>query len=180
MGCKSPVRGRKSEGRQSMTVTPIDQVLADGNCGEATNRGEEARVQTCGATNRNRIQGRSVQVSGPRTMKPFLSRQTSKCGARARKVHALIRGDLSDVPGSRACPKARAVHAQATRCWAEVSRRHSTRSDTPLGRGRPKRDAQVRALLTSLRRAGSAVLEPQGGQSSAAANGKAGLDECSL
>ncbi len=37
-----------------MTVTPIDKVLADGNCGEVTNRGEEARVQTCGATNRNR------------------------------------------------------------------------------------------------------------------------------
>ena len=162
------------------TVTPIDQVLADGNCGEVTNRGEEARVQTCGATNRNRIQGRHGQVSGPCITKPFSSSREGKCGARARKVHVLIRGDLSDVPGSRACPKARAVHAQATRCWAEVSRRHSTRSDTPLGRGRPKRDAQVRALLTSLRQAGPAVLEPLGGQSSAAANGKAGLDEPSM
>ncbi len=158
-----------------MTVTPIDKVLADGNCGEATNRGEEARVQTWGATNRNRIQGRSVQVSGPRTMKPFSSRQTSKCGARARKVHVLIRGDLSDVPGSRACPKARAVHAKATRCWAEVSRRHSTRLHTPLQRGRPKRDAQVRAWLISLRQVGFAEPEPHG-QSSAAANRKAGLD----
>ena len=162
--------------------TPIDKVLADGNCGEATNRGEEARVQNCGATNRNRIQGRSAQVSVPCNTKPFSSRQEGKCGARARKVHVLIRGDLSDVPGSRACPKARAVHAKATRCWAEVSRRHSTRSDTPLGRGRPERDAQVRACLTSLRQAGSAEPEPQGGQSSAAANGKAGLDgrQCSV
>ena len=98
-------------------------------------------------------------------------------GARARKVHVLIRGDLSDVPGSRACPKARAVHAKVTRCWTEVSRRHSTRLHTPLQQGRPKRDAQVRAWLTSLRQAGSAELEPQGGQSSAAANRKAGLDE---
>jgi len=64
-----------------MTVTPIDKVLADGNCGEATNRGEEARVQTCGATDRNRIQGRSAQVSGPRITKPFSSRQEGKCGA---------------------------------------------------------------------------------------------------
>ena len=131
-----------------MTVTPIDKVLADGNCGEVTHRGEEARSQTCGATNRNRIQGRSVQVSGPCITKPFSSRQTSKCGARARKVHVLIRGDLSDVPVSRACPKGGAVHAKATRCWAEVSRRHSTRLHTPLQRGRPERDAQVRALLT--------------------------------
>ena len=165
MGCKSPVRGRKSQGRQPMAVTPIDKVLADGNCGEVTNRGEEARVQTCGATNRNRIQGRRGQASGPCITKPFSSSREGKCGARARKVHALIRGDLPDVPGSRACPKARAVHAKATRCWAEVSRRHSTRSDTPLGRGRPERDAQVRAWLTSLRQAGPAEPEPQGGQS---------------
>ncbi len=161
-----------------MTVTLIDKVLADGNCGEVTNCGEEARVQTCGATNRNRIQGRHGQASGPCITKPFSSSREGKCGARARKVHVLIRGDLPDVPGSRACPKARAVHAKATRCWAEVSRRHSTRSDTPLGRGRPERDAQVRALLTSLRQAGLAVSEPQGGQSSATANGKAGLDGC--
>ena len=125
-----------------MTATPIDQVLADGNCGEATNRGEEARVQTCGATNRNRIQGRYGQVSVPCNTKPFSSSRAGKCGARARKVHVLIRGDLSDVPVSRACPKGGAVHARATRCWAEVSRRHSTRSDTPLGRGRPKPNEQ--------------------------------------
>ena len=160
-----------------MTVTPIDKVLADGNCGEATNRGEEARVQTCGATNRNRIQGRRSQVSGPCITKPFSSSCEGKCGARARKVHVLIRGDLSDVPGSRACPKARAVHAKATRCWAEVSRRHSTRLHTPLQRGRPKRDAQVRACLVSLRQGGSAAPEPQRGQSLAAANRKAGLDD---
>ncbi len=134
--------------------TPIDKVLADGNCGEATNRGEEARVQTCGATNRNRIQGRHGQASGPCITKPFPISREGKCGARARKVHVLIRGDLSDVPGSRACPKARAVHAKATRCWAEVSRRHSTRLHKPLQRERPERDAQVRATLTSLRQEG--------------------------
>ncbi len=102
VGCKSPVRGRKSEGRQSMTVTPIDKVLADGNCGRVTDRGKEARVQTCGATNRNRIQGRRGQASGPCITKPFSSSREGKCGARARKVHVLIRGDLPDVPGSRA------------------------------------------------------------------------------
>ncbi len=160
-----------------MTVTPIDKVLADGNCGEATNRGEEARVQNCGATNRNRIQGRSAQVSVPCNTKPSSSRQEGKCGARAGKVHVLIRGDLPDVPVSRACPKGGAVHAKATRCQAEVSRGQSTRSDTPLGRGRPERDAQVRAWLISLRQVGSAEPEPHG-QSSAAVNGNAGLDGC--
>ncbi len=160
-----------------MIVTPIDKVLADGNCGEATNRGEEARVQTCEATNRNRIQGRRGQVSGPSITKPFSSSREGKCGARARKVHVLIRGDLSDVPVSRACPKGGAVPAKATRCWAEVSKGHITRSDTPLGRGRPERDAQVRACLTSLRQVGFAEPEPHG-QSSAAATRKAGLDGC--
>ena len=70
-----------------MTVTPIDQVLAEGNCGEATNRGEEARVQTCGATNRNRIQGRRGQASGPCITKPFSSSRegghTPKVGRRS-------------------------------------------------------------------------------------------------
>ena len=46
-------------------------------------------------------------------------------------VHALIWGDLRDVPGSRACPKARAVNAKATRCFAEVSRGRSTVDRTP-------------------------------------------------
>ena len=158
-----------------MTVTLIDKVLADGNCGEVTNRGKEARVQNCGATNRNRIQGRSAQVSVPCNTKPSSSRQEGKCGARARKVHVLIRGDLSDVPVSRACPKCGADLARAIRCQAEVSRRHSTRSDTPLGRGRPERVAQVRVCLVSLRQVGSSAPEPHG-QSSAAANRKAGLD----
>ncbi len=89
-----------------MIVTPIDKVLADGNCGEATNRGEEARVQNCGATNRNRIQGRSAQVSVPGNTKPSLSRQEGKCGARAGKVHVLIRGDLIGIPVAGLAPEA--------------------------------------------------------------------------
>ena len=160
-----------------MTVTPIEQARAEGNCGRATDRGEEAGWRTCEATNRNHIQGRSGQASAPASTKPSSSIREGKCGARAGKVHVLIRGDLPDVPVSRACPKGGAVHAKATRCQAEVSRRHSTRSDTPLGRGRPERDAQVRAWLISLRQVGFAEPEPHG-QSSAAVNGNAGLDGC--
>ena len=83
--------------------TPIDKVLGEGNCGKVTNRGEEAGAQTCGATNINRIQGRRGQASGPCITKPFPTSREGKCGARAGKVYALIRGDLSDVPGSSAC-----------------------------------------------------------------------------
>jgi hypothetical protein len=97
--------------------------------------------QTCEVTNRNRIQGRFTQASVPCNTKPFPIGWEGKCGACAGKVHVLIRGDLSDVPGSRACPKARAVHAKATRCRAEVSRRRSTGPHTPL---RPERTERCR------------------------------------
>ena len=55
------------------TVTPIDKVLEEGNCGEVTNRGEEAceclvrkchhlhSLQSCEATNRNVIQGQRLE-----------------------------------------------------------------------------------------------------------------------
>ena len=67
------------------TVTAIDQVLDEGNCGEVTNRGEEAcecavkltvkcrrqshSRQTCEVTDRNSIQGRCGQVSEPNITK---------------------------------------------------------------------------------------------------------------
>ena len=67
------------------TVTPIEQVRDEGNCGEVTNRGEEAcecvgkltknrrqphSRQSCKVTNRNLIQGRCGQVSEPNITKP--------------------------------------------------------------------------------------------------------------
>jgi len=68
------------------TVTPIDQVLDEGNCREATNRGEEACEwavkltldrrrqphfrQSCEVMNRNSIQGRCEQASEPNLTKP--------------------------------------------------------------------------------------------------------------
>ena len=42
VGCKSPVRKRESKEGSIPNVTPIDKVLGEGNCGEATNRGKEA------------------------------------------------------------------------------------------------------------------------------------------
>ena len=89
-----------------MTEIPIEQVLADGNCGRVTDRGEEARAQTCEATNRNRIQGRSGQASAPASTKPSSSIRRGKCGACAGKVHVLIRGDLIGVPVAGLAPEA--------------------------------------------------------------------------
>jgi hypothetical protein len=48
MGLKSPVR-------ESVYAMSVDKVLADGNCGRVTDRGEEAGVQGCEPTNRNSI-----------------------------------------------------------------------------------------------------------------------------
>ena len=107
------------------TVTPIDKALAEGNCGRVTDRGEEAGRQTCEATNRNRIQGRSGQASVPCNTKPSSSIRTGKCGACAGTVHVLIRGDLTGVPVAGLAPGAGPGRASGPG-RSGVSRRHST------------------------------------------------------
>ena len=100
------------------TVTPIDQVLGEGNCGEVTNRGEEAcecvrkcrpvdrrrphSRQSCEVTDRNLIQGRCGQVSEPNLTKPAPKHNTAfirigKSRACAVKAIRLILGDPSHV-----------------------------------------------------------------------------------
>ena len=99
-------------------MTPIDQVLDEGNCGEVTNRGEEAcecavkltsdrrrqshSRQSCEVTNRNSIQGRCEQVSEPNLTKPSSftcigqSRGANRTGdSCAVKATRLILGDPS-------------------------------------------------------------------------------------
>ena len=79
MGCKSPVRNWESEGdRNAKWITPIDQIRGEGNCGAATIRGEEAGAKTCEATDRNVIEGRVAEASGPGITKPFPERQSGK------------------------------------------------------------------------------------------------------
>ncbi len=46
-------------------IAPIDKALGEGNCMRVTECGKEAGCQSCEATNRNVIQGRSGQASGP-------------------------------------------------------------------------------------------------------------------
>jgi hypothetical protein len=89
-------------------VNPIDQVLDEGNCGEVTNRGEEAcecvgkliekrrqphSRQSCEATDRNSIQGRCGQASEPSITKPSSFIRIGKSRACAVKAIRLILGD---------------------------------------------------------------------------------------
>jgi len=119
MGCKSPVRERRSKEGRIPTVTPIEQVRDEGNCGEVTNRGEEAcecavkltstfrrqphSRQSCKVTNRNRIQGRCGQVSEPTITKPSSFIRIGKSGACAAKAIRLILGDPPHVSAREAC-----------------------------------------------------------------------------
>jgi len=115
MGCKSPVRERRSKEGRIPTVTPIEQVRDEGNCGEVTNRGKEASEcvgkltenrrqphsrQSCEATNRNLIQGRYGQASEPNITKPSSFIRIGKSGACAAKAICLIQGDPSHVSAS--------------------------------------------------------------------------------
>ena len=107
------------------TVTPIDKVLEEGNCGEATNRGEETceclmrkchhlhSLQSCEVTNRNVIQGRCGQASGPTITKPFSNSHIGKSRACAVKVNRLILGRLEPKSGSRLYAQSRSLIAKA-------------------------------------------------------------------
>ena len=140
--------------------TPIGKVLDEGNCGRATDRGEEAcgcmgkrRVcmpptrmhprQSCEATNRNVIQGRFDQASEPNITKPFPVGRSGKWRACAAKDHVLIRGDLPGglravvlAPASKACLKGWNAVEQSTAGEAGVSRGHTTDPRSPIETGR--------------------------------------------
>ena len=131
-------------------ITPIDKVLGEGNCGRVTDRGEEAcecvgkpienrrrphSHQSCEATNRNVIQGRCGQASGPSITKPFPVNRKGKWRACAAKDHVLIRGDLESGSGLGVTPKPEPRNASSL-AIPEVSRGHSTARHTPLAAGR--------------------------------------------
>ena len=104
------------------TVAAINQQVRDeGDCGEATSRGEEAcecvgkltvsrrqphSRRSCEATNRNSIQGRCGRVSEPSFTKPSSFPRAGKSRACAAKVIRLIQGDPLDVSVTQACLKA--------------------------------------------------------------------------
>lgn len=156
MGCKSPVRERGSCCLMVNLSDIMNQVPDEGNCGEVTNRGEEAcedvrkrRVchnatrtssrQSCEATNRNSIQGRCGQVSEPIITKPSSFIRSGKSRACAGKATRLIQGDPLHVSRRRACSKrepivVNAIGAKRKSAEVIVLHRH-----TPLTSGRTKR-----------------------------------------
>lgn len=144
----------------------ILEARAEGNCGRATDRGEEAcefavkltprrgivcfsicsaplrrqphSQRNCEVTNRNHIQGRIEQASVPCNAKPSSSTRSGKCGTCAVKPQQLIQGDLIDVPEGKLA-SSRGVASQVATRRSEVSRWHSTLPHTPLRKGRPER-----------------------------------------
>ena len=112
-------------------MAPIVKVLGEGNCGRVTDRGKEAcecvrkcrpvvavrshSHQSCEATNRNVIQGRSGQASGPNITKPFPDAPSGKWRACAAKHHVLIRGDLELGPESRLYAESQGHSVQTVR-----------------------------------------------------------------
>ena len=156
MGCKSPVRERGSCRVMVQLSIFRNQVRDEGNCGEVTSRGEEAcedvrkrRVcgiatrtssrQSCEATNRNRIQGRSGPVSEPIITKPSSFIRSGKSGACAAKATRLIQGSPSFVSARRACSNGRAFRGQHDSRSSEGSRGHSTACHHPVTPGRTER-----------------------------------------
>ena len=115
------------------TVTPIDKVLDEGNCGEVTDRGKEAcecvvkpannmrrrphSHQSCEVTNRNSIQGRWGSVSGPTITKPSSFVRIGKSRACAAKVNRLIQGELESRSGNRLQAESRSPGTDAKR-WS--------------------------------------------------------------
>ena len=155
MGCKSPVREWRSCGLMVHPLSYVNQVRDEGNCGEVTNRGEEAcecavkltlnsrrqshSRQSCEATNRNRIQGRCGQVSEPIITKPSPIIRIGKSGACAAKVTRLIQGDPSFVSVRRACSKAERFVVNTFRDRRKSAEVVVLSRHTPLTTGRTER-----------------------------------------
>ena len=130
------------------TVTPIDKVLEEGNCGEVTNRREEAceclmrkchhlhSLQSCEVTNRNVIQGRCGQASEPIITKPFSNSHRGKSRACAVKVNRLILGRLEPKSGSRLYAKSRNLIVRAFGCFQLAAEAVVLLGHTPLTAGR--------------------------------------------
>jgi hypothetical protein len=94
-------------------VTPIVKVLETCNCVRATDRGKEATSQNCEVTDRNLIQGRYGQASGPTITKPFSFIRIGKSSACAVKVNRPIQGGLESRSGSRLHAESRSHAVEA-------------------------------------------------------------------
>ena len=133
--------------------TPINKALGEGNCGSGDRLWEGSlRMrslsrhslfrrrphlhQTCEATDRNVIQGRFGQASGPSITKPFPVDRPGKWRACAGKVHVLIRGGLESRSGSRLYAESRSRVVRASRRFQQSAEAIVRIRHMPLAAGR--------------------------------------------
>ena len=133
--------------------TPIDKALGEGNCGSGDRLWEGSlRMrslsrhfvlrrrphlhQTCEVTDRNVIQGRFGQASGPSITKPFPVDRPGKWRACAGKVHVLIRGGLESRSGSRLYAESRSRVVRAARRFQQSAEAIVRTRHIPLAIGR--------------------------------------------
>ena len=135
-------------------ITPIDKVLDEGNCGRATDRGEEACECTIGVS----IDGILVKAARLRTetsYKAGSNRRVSTTSRSRSQTPVQVNGELvqrsitllsgetcktacvpSFAPASKACLKVWNASSQDHAGNAGVSRGHSTDPRSPIETGR--------------------------------------------
>ena len=141
--------------------TPIDKVLGEGNCGRATDRGEEACecVRKCRPDNAvGRIHAKAARLrtetpykagSTRRVTDPSRSRSQSVVSVNGELVQrkiTLLSGETCQAaceppfaPASKACLKGGNAGEQSTAGEAGVSRGRSTDPRNPIETGRTER-----------------------------------------
>ena len=98
MGCKSPVRTWESQGdHHAKWLTPIDEVRGEGNCGEATNRGEEAcecvrKYRPDNAA--GRIHAQAARLRTETSYKAGLARRVSTTSRSRSQTPVQVNGEL--------------------------------------------------------------------------------------
>ena len=135
-------------------IAPIDQVRGEGNCGRATDRGEEAcecvrkrrpdfaagRILTSAARLRTETSYKAGAVrrvgTTPRSRSQLPVQVNDEL---VQRQITLLSGETCIAPRSKACLKARNGSAQAGPGGAGVSSGRSTDPRSPIETGRTKR-----------------------------------------
>ena len=155
MGCKSPVRDWNFQMTVYQMIDRERQVLDEGNCGRATDRGEEAceevrKRQVCrsppglllikAARLRTETSSKagSVRRAGTTRAKPFQTTAQVNDELVQRNI-TFLSGEICPAPTSKACLKGRNNGKKLPLGQTEVSRGRSTELSTPRETGRTER-----------------------------------------
>jgi hypothetical protein len=135
-------------------IAPIDKVRGEGNCGRATDRGEEAcecvrkrrpefaagRILTSAARLRTETSYKAGVVGRVSTTSRSLSQATTQVNDElVQRQITLLSGETCNAPRSKACLKARNGPAKVGPGGAGVSSGRSTVARSPIEPGRTKR-----------------------------------------